>query len=162
MALDAAHGDGVDVDAPNDRRVVVCSLEGSRYDANAVEVASQLALVAEARLALVAVAPLPDPDARREPPPWTPEEARRALELTAGSLDGDLAVDCILELGHPMRRLIEFARASRALLLVVGAGEAAGRPPSLVGRGLAKSAPCPVVIVPESAGVPALVRASGG
>jgi nucleotide-binding universal stress UspA family protein len=161
MAPAASRSDGGGVNGAGERRgrVVVCSLEGSRYDANAVEVAFQLAHVAEARLALVAVAPIADADERRDRSPWTPEEARRALETAAASLDGDLGVDCVLEIGHPMRRLLEFARASDALLLVVGAGgEAAGRPPSIVARGLAKSAPCPVVVVPETAAVPALAR----
>lgn len=94
---------------------------------------------------------------RREPPAWLPEEARRALELAAESLDGDIDVDCILEFGNPMRRLIEFATGARALLLVVGVnGEAAERAPSIVARGVSRRAPCPVVIVPESAAVPAL------
>lgn len=136
-------------------RVVVCSLEGSRTDANTVEVARQLALVAQARLALVAVAPVQVPARGQEPTTWTPEEARAALELTAETIDGAVAVDCYLELGNPVRRLTELARDVRALLLVVGMSSA-DRAPSIIARGVARSAPCPVVIVPETAAVPAL------
>ena len=139
-------------------RVVVCNLEGARHDANAVEVARQLAVVARARLALVAVAAVQVPGAFDVPPTWTPEQARAALELTAATVDGAVDVDCYLEIGNPVRRLTEFARDTRALLLVVGTStDAADRPASLSARGVARSAPCPVVVVPESAAVPALV-----
>ena len=138
-------------------RVVVCNLEGSRIDANTVEVARQLALVAHARLALVAVAPIHVPGDGREPRLWTAEEARAALELTAETINGAVDVDCYLELGNPVRRLTELAKDVGALLLVVGVrSDAAGRPPSITARGVARSAPCPVVIVPETAAVPAL------
>lgn len=145
-------------EADESSRVVVCNLEGSRHDANAVEVARQLALVARARLALVAVAAVRVPGAFDVPPTWTPEEARAALELTAATVDGAVDVDCYLEIGNPVRRLTEFAKDTRALLLVVGtSSDAADRPASLSARGVARSAPCPVVVVAESAAVPALV-----
>lgn len=143
-----------------DARVVVCAVEGSSSDGNAAEVAAQLAVLAEARLALVAVAPLPLAGAReRDVPAWTMEEARRALELTASPLDHRVAVDLYLYSGNPVRRLVELAGRERALLLVVGTrGALTGRPPSIVAAGLSRRAPCPVVVVPEAAPVPALDR----
>jgi nucleotide-binding universal stress UspA family protein len=136
-------------------RVVVCSLEGALHDGNAVEVAGRLARLARARLALVAVVPLPAA-VRDTSPAWTAEEAIDALELTAAAVDAALAVDCHLELGNPARRLVEVAERERALLLVVGTSDDAHRPPSIVVRGIARSAPCPVVLVRETAPVPRL------
>lgn len=139
-------------------RVVVCAVEGSAVDGNAVEVATQLAVLAEARLALLAVAPVPPAGAREWGlPVWTLEDARTALELTAEALEGRIGVDCYLEAGNPGRRLIEFAARKRALLLVVGVpGPASGRPSSIVASGVARNAPCPVVVVPDGTAVPEL------
>jgi nucleotide-binding universal stress UspA family protein len=132
-------------------RVVVCGIDGSAADAATVEVAAQLAVLAQAELALIAVAPLPE---------WTLEEARRMLELTADGLRDRVAVEWHLDSGNPLRRLAEFAARKRALLLVVGTrAPATGRPPSLVASGLTRGAPCPVVVVPEAAPVPALADA---
>lgn len=58
-------------EADREGRVVVCAVDGSSADASAVEVATQLAVLAEARLALVVganapssgeAAPLPELD----------------------------------------------------------------------------------------------------
>lgn len=103
------------------QRVVVCALDGSSADASTVEVATQLAALAGARLALVAVAPVPTGDPREFAlPAWTLEVAMRALELTAATLDGRVGVDCYLDAGNPVRRLVEFAARTRVLLIVVG------------------------------------------
>lgn len=150
--------DARDMKAASNGRVVVCAIDGSTSDGNAVEVATQLAVLAGARLALVAVAPVPVAGAREWGlPTWTMEEARAALELTAERLDHRVDVDVYLDSGNPVRRFAELAERKRALLLVVGTrGTLTGRPPSIVANGLARSAPCPVVIVPEAAPVPAL------
>jgi nucleotide-binding universal stress UspA family protein len=93
-------------------------------------------------------------------PAWTLEEAMRALELTAAALDSRVGVDCYLDAGNPVRRLVEFAARTRALLLVVGANApSSGRPPSIVASGLSRAAPCPVVVVPEAAPLPELDNA---
>ena len=144
-------------------RVIVCAVDGSNADANAVEVAVQLAVLTGARLALVAVAPALAGDsadvARRR---WTLEEAVSALELTAKTLDDRVDVDCYVDAGNPVRRLGEFATLVRALLLVVGTtASAKGRPPSIVASGLGRTAPCPVVVVSESAPVPPIARLCG-
>jgi len=152
--------------AEDDRasRVVVCAVDGSIVDGNAVEVAAQLAVLSEARLALLAVAPVPLAGAREWGlPAWTLEEARRALELTAEALDGRVEVDCYLEAGNPVRRLIEFAARKRALLLVVGtSGLVSNRPASIVASGVSRSAPCPVVVVPEEIAPPDLASPPTG
>lgn len=81
----------------------------------------------------------------------------RALELTAATVDSRVGVDCYLDAGSPVRRLVEFAARTRALLVVVGThARASGRPPSIVAGGLTRAAPCPVVVVPEGAPVPEL------
>jgi nucleotide-binding universal stress UspA family protein len=144
-------------------RVVVCAVDGSNADANAVEVATQLAVLTGARLALIAVAPALTGDsaevARRK---WTLEEALSALELTAKTLDDRVEVDCYVDAGNPVRRVVELATLVRALLLVVGTSASAnGRPPSIVVGGLGRAAPCPVVVVSESAPVPPIVRLRG-
>jgi nucleotide-binding universal stress UspA family protein len=145
----------------NSGRVVVCGIEGSAADAATVEVAAQLARLAQAQLALVAVAPLPLSGAREYGvPEWTLEEARTTLELTAEALQGRVPVECHLDSGNPLRRLAEFAARKRALLLVVGTrAPATGRPQSIVASGLARGAPCPLVVVPEVAPVPELADA---
>lgn len=145
-------------EADREGRVVVCAVDGSTADASAVEVATQLAVLARARLALVAVAPVPMDDPRElAPPAWTLEEAMRALERTAATLDSRVGIDCYLDAGNPVRRLVEFAARTRALLLVVGANApSSGRPPSIVAGGVARAAPCPVVVVPEAAPLPEL------
>jgi nucleotide-binding universal stress UspA family protein len=145
-------------EADRDARVVVCAVDGSSADAGAVEVATQLAVLAGARLALVAIAPVPV-GARREfaLPAWTLEEAMRALELTSAALESRVGVDCYLDAGNPARRLVEFSARTRALLLVVGThARASGRPPSILASGLIRAAPCPVVVVPEVATLPKL------
>ena len=84
----------------------------------------------------------------------------RALELTAATLDGRVGVDCYLDAGNPVRRLVEFAARTRALLIVVGThARESGRPPSIVASGLTRAAPCPVVVVPEAAPLPELDKA---
>lgn len=146
MAADAAH----------EARLVACVVDGSSADASAVEVAVQLALVTGARLALIAVAPTRVDDtagvARRN---WTLEEALSALELTAKTLDERVGVDCYVDAGNPVRRLVRFATLMRPLLLVVGTNAPGpGRPASLLAGGLIRAAPCPVVVVPGKAQVP--------
>jgi nucleotide-binding universal stress UspA family protein len=139
-------------------RLVICAIDGSTSDGNAAEVATQLAVLAQARLALVAVAPVPA-GARESAvsTAWTMEEARRALEMTADALQHRVPVYVYLDSGNPVRRLVELAERKRALLLVVGTrGPLTGRPSSMVANGLARGAPCPVVVVPETAAVPAL------
>lgn len=141
-----------------DPRLVVCAVDGSKADATAVEVAAQLAVLADARLALIAVVPLPA-DGPREPhlQGWTLEEALTALELTARTLDSRVGVDCYVDAGNPIRKLVEFAAQRQALLLVVGTNvSGTGRPPSIVAGGLARAAPCPVVVVPETVPAPIL------
>jgi nucleotide-binding universal stress UspA family protein len=132
-------------------RVVVCAVEGASVDGNAVEVAAQLAVLSEARLALIAVAPVPPTGAHeRELPAWTPDDARRALAFTADALEHRVDVDCYLEAGNPVRRLVEFAARKRALMLVVGSrGPVPRSPSSIVASGVVRSAPCPVVVVPD-------------
>lgn len=89
-------------DADREARLIVCAVDGSNADANAVEVATQLALLADARLALIAVAPTGTGDtaeiALRK---WTLEEALSALELTAKTLDERVGVDCYVDVGNP-------------------------------------------------------------
>jgi nucleotide-binding universal stress UspA family protein len=145
-------------EADREARVIVCAIDGSSADASAVEVATQLAVLARARLALLAVAPVPIGDTRGFAlPAWALEEAMRALELTAAALESRVGVDCYLDPGNPVRRLVEFAARTRALLLVVGTqAQASGRPPSIVASGLTRAAPCPVVVVPETAPLPEL------
>lgn len=141
-----------------DSRVIVCAIDGSAVDENAVEIAAQLAVLSEARLALVAVAPIPPASAREWGlPTWTPGEAMRALELTTVGLLGRVDVDYYVEAGNPVRRLVEFAARKRALLLVLGTrGPASSRPASIVANGVSRNAPCPVVVVPAGTPVPEL------
>jgi nucleotide-binding universal stress UspA family protein len=145
-------------EADRDARVVVCALDGSMVDGSVVEVATQLAVLAEARLALLAVAPIPAIGASEWGfSAWTPEEAQRALELTAEALEHRVEVDCYLDSGNPVRALVELAAHRRALLLVVATrGPGSGRPTSMVASGVSRTAPCPVVIVPEGTHVPDL------
>jgi nucleotide-binding universal stress UspA family protein len=118
-------------------------------------------VLAGARLALVAVAPVPRGDTREFAlPAWTLEEAMSALALRAVALDSRVGVDCYLDAGNPVRRLVEFAARTRALLLVIGTiSPALGRPPSIVASGLIRAAPCPLVVVPEAAPLPELEHA---
>lgn len=148
----------VAADVAFDGRVVVCAVDGSTSDGNAAEVATQLAVLAGARVALVAVAPVPVASARAWGlPTWTMDEARAALELTADLIAHRVDVVVYLDSGNPVRRLVELAERKRALLLVVGThGAPEGGPASIVASGLARNAPCPVVVVPEAARVPAL------
>jgi nucleotide-binding universal stress UspA family protein len=140
-------------------RVVVCAIEGSAVDEKAVEVAAQLAVLSEARLALLAVAPVPPASAREWGlSTWTPAEAMRVLERTAVELLGRVDVDYYLEAGNPVRRLVEFAARKRALLLVVGTrSPAASGTASIVASGVSRNAPCPVVVVPDGTAAPELV-----
>lgn len=154
MATPAAGSDARDVKRRD--RVVVCGLAGSAVDTATIEVAVQLASLARARLALVAVAladARPRGDERRW---WTLGDARRALELTAEKLEARIGVDCVLELGNPTRRLVEVAATRHALLLVVAAGGGGGNPASIVPAGIARGAPCPVVVVPADIEPPEL------
>jgi nucleotide-binding universal stress UspA family protein len=138
-------------------RVVVCAIDGSASDGRAVDVATQLASLTKARLALVAIAPTPSSRNRDlDGPAWTLEEAKRALELNADVVDG-VEVELYVDSGNPVRRLLELAEQKRALLLVVGTpGPRTGRPPSIVASGLSRGARCPVVVVPETASTPSL------
>jgi nucleotide-binding universal stress UspA family protein len=133
-------------------RIVVCAVEGSAVDGAVVEVAAQLAVLTEARHSRC----LPLCHSRRTGAhAWglralTVPEARRALELTAGALESRVDVDCYLEAGNPIRRLVEFAVRRHTLLLVVGTHpQITGRPSSIVASRVSRSAPCPVVVVPE-------------
>jgi nucleotide-binding universal stress UspA family protein len=150
-------------EAARERRLVACAVDGSLADAGAVEVAVQLALVTGARLALIAVAPTEADDksgvARRN---WTLEEALSALELTAKTLDERVGVDCYVDAGNPVRRLVRFATLMQPLLLVVGTNASGpGRPASILAGGLIRAAPCPVVVVPGKAPVPPIAALHG-
>jgi nucleotide-binding universal stress UspA family protein len=88
---------------------------------------------------------------------WTVEEARRTLEFTADALEQRIDVDCYLDSGNPVRRLVELAARKHALLLVVGTpGGASDQPPSIIASGVSRSAPCPVVVVRHGSRVPHL------
>lgn len=136
-------------------RVVVCAVDCATVHRNAVEVSAGLALVLRAQLALVAVAPAASLDTLDVGlPGGTPNEARRVLELTAEALDHPFGVDCYLDSGNPVQRLAEFAARKRALLLVIGTHDRLSqRPASIVAGGLSRSAPCPLVVVPDGIAV---------
>lgn len=143
------------VDADTQARVILCAVDGSSADEPAIEVAAQLAELADARLALFAVAPVPIADAHDGAlPTWTLDEAMRALERKAVALEGRIEVDCYLDAGNPVRRLVEFSGRTRPLLLVVGTRSRTT--PSIVASGLMRAAPCPLVVVPEAAPGPEL------
>jgi nucleotide-binding universal stress UspA family protein len=154
MATEAGNGDP---------RLVVCAIDGSNADTNAVEVATQLAALTGARLALVAVAPTDTHDEREiAARAWTLEEALNSLRRNATKLDDRIEVDCYVDAGNPVRRLVEFAALTQPLLLVVGRNDSAtGRIPSIVAGGLVRAAPCPVVVVSDTAPVPLLARPEG-
>lgn len=142
---------GLRISRAENERVVVCAVDGSAADTNALEVASRLAVALRARLALLAVAPAPVLDTLdRGLPGWTPDDARAILELTTEALDHPFGVDSYLDSGNPVQSLVELAARKRALLLVVGTnGRLSPRPTSIVAGGIARSASCPVVVVPD-------------
>jgi len=82
----------------------------------------------------------------RRQPGRIPPFAVRSRQRHLGHLDGLLFA---LRLS-----LIEFAARKRALLLVVGThGRLSRRPTSIIAGGVSRSAPCPVVVVPDGVAV---------
>lgn len=165
-------------DAPEAERVIVCGVDGSPDAEEAARLAAQLAELAGARLALVAVVQVPVvhgaagvPWSRRQLRASTLEAGAALLQRMAEAVGTRVPIDCHLELGDPVRRLIAVAERTRALALVVGTrGLGALRAAVLgsVAAGVCRQASCPVVVVPRAAagrdllhGPSLLQRASG-
>jgi nucleotide-binding universal stress UspA family protein len=149
-----------------DARPVICATEDSEASRHAVRAATWLAGGLDAPLVLAHVFdPLGIGTFAREEMlrrRITDEDleqsarvaARRLLDDTAGAVTG-AELETKLEEGQPVPELRRLATERRATLLVAGAAARGGLDRILIGSvagRLAAVAPCPLVVVPRSAG----------
>ena len=142
-------------------RVVVCGVEGGESSREAARVAAELSEHLAARLVLVHVAPIPVVPGTAAVPGAAEDLRRLAAERARGLLTGLLAngrqearAERRVAFGLPAAELEAVARQEGADLIVVGSSGRSTLASALLGSvatSLARSAPCPVVVVGRQA-----------
>lgn len=139
-------------------RVIAVGFDGSRESRAALAEATEIARLAGATLRVITVSPPPPPNLGAvathagTPPPVA--DLQGILHDTAAELPAELRALPVHEKGDPVMKLIERA-AEGVDLLVLGSR---GRGPLLriflgsVSARVIREAPCPVMVVPRSAG----------
>lgn len=133
--------------------VYVAGYDGSPAAAAAVQFASKLAAAGDASLTVAAVAPYDPRPQRGNNPAYSAaveDEAKGLLARAAAASGRDDFETRMIAARSPAGGLHELAEETEAALIAVGATEH-GRLTSVPER-LLNGAPCPVVVVPESAG----------
>jgi nucleotide-binding universal stress UspA family protein len=126
---------------------VICGIDGSQSAEGALRVARAFAVTLGRRLVLVRVvepgSPLEEIDAIAE----------RFQRLTESEALADTEALWLVDVGHPVDRLVAAAVDEVASLIVLGLGSHGGRWPLLgsVSAEVSRRAPCPVVVVPPGA-----------
>jgi nucleotide-binding universal stress UspA family protein len=132
---------------------VVCAVDDSAGAGAAIRVASSISKHADWRLVLVHVSPgygLPAAEGS-----VSERQARAGGRQLLDRLVGDHQLSSVerrLEVGHPAELLPMIAAAENAVMIVVGSRERRGKLRSRLGRELAATAQCPVVVVPPVGG----------
>jgi len=138
-------------------RLVVCGVDGGESSHEAARVAAELSEHLAARLVLVHVAPIPAIPGTAAVPGAAEELRRLEAERARGLLTGLLAngrqearAERRVAFGLPAAELEAVARQEGADLIVVGSSGRGSLASALLGSvptSLARSAPCPVVVV---------------
>jgi nucleotide-binding universal stress UspA family protein len=138
-------------------RTVVCGVDGSETGREVIRVAAELSDCLDARLVLVHVAPIPAVPGTSVVPGAAEELMRADAERARGFLTGLLAdvpaerrAERRVAFGRPAAALEAVARDESADLIVLGGrgrGALAGALFGSVSADVARSAPCPVVVV---------------
>ena len=143
-------------------RTILVATDGSEGAQRALQVAIDLAKASGDRLVLVAVwhelradfgIPLYEliPSLIEVPRDWAAETlAADAAKASAAGLE----VETLRRYGHPAREICGVAREMRPRLIVIGStgwGPIDGTLFGSVSKGVVNHAPCPVLVVPESA-----------
>ena len=125
---------------------IICGLDDSASAKGAARVARALSGKLGLRLVFVRVVDPGSADAK------VSAIAERLERLTACTTDVDCGAGWLVDVGHPADRLVAAAADEEARLIVVGS---TGPRSSLLGSvsaEVSRRAPCPVVVVPPSAG----------
>ena len=114
---------------------IICGVDGTESAVRAVDVARELGARMGLRLVFVRVVPLGTVEEK------TAAIADRLEELSAGD-------DWLIEVGHPVDRLVATAADDRVRLIVVGSHGPRSSLLGSVSAELSRRASCPVVVVP--------------
>ena len=117
---------------------IICGVDGTESAARAVDVARELGARMGLRLVFVRVVPLGTVEEK------TAAIADRLEELSAGD-------DWLIEVGHPVDRLVAAAADDHVRLIVVGSHGPRSSLLGSVSAELSRRASCPVVVVPPGA-----------
>ncbi len=137
---------------------IICGLDGSESAEGAFRVAHALAVTLGRRIVLVRVvepgSPLEEIDAIAE----------RFQRLTESEALADIEALWLVDVGHPVDRLVAAAVDEVASFIVLGLGAHGARWPVFanVSAEVSRRAPCPVVVVPPGAEGVVVKGKSGG
>ena len=132
---------------------IVCAVDDSAGAHTALRVASTVSLRAGLRLVLVHVfVGFGFPAVEDSLSGLALADSRRLLSRLVGDLELS-SVERRVEVGSPAELLPAIADAENAVMIVVGARERRGKLFSRLGRELAETAHCPVLVVPPGHGM---------
>jgi len=124
---------------------IICGIDGSEAAKRAARVARGLCSKLGLRLVFVHVAQAGSSDEK------TGAMAERLHQLTESCTEVDCGALWLVDVGHPVDRLIAAAADEEASLIVVGAHEPHRSLSGSVSAEITRRAPCPVVVVPADA-----------
>jgi nucleotide-binding universal stress UspA family protein len=125
---------------------IICGMDGSKSARRVARVAGGLCSKLGLRLVFVHVAEAGSSDEK------TGAIAERLHQLAESCTEVDCGALWLVDVGHPVDRLIAAATDEKASLIVVGAPESRSSLLSSVSAEITRRAPCPVVVVPAGAG----------
>jgi nucleotide-binding universal stress UspA family protein len=125
---------------------IICGMDGSESARRAARVARRLGSALELRVVFVHVVEAGSPDEK------VGRVAKRLHRLAEGCTELDCGAAWVVEVGHPVDRLVAASEADEVRYVVLGSR--GPRAPLLgnVAAEVSRRASCPVVVVPPGAG----------
>jgi nucleotide-binding universal stress UspA family protein len=124
---------------------IICGLDGSESGKRAARVARGLSSKLGLRLVFVHVVETGSPNKKIS------AIAERLQNLTESCTEVDCGAAWLVDVGHPVDRLVAAAEDEEASFIVVGAQERRSSRLGSVSAEVSRRAPCPVVVVPPGA-----------
>jgi nucleotide-binding universal stress UspA family protein len=125
---------------------IICGMDGSESAKRAARVARRLCSALELRLVFVHVVEAGSPDEK------VSRIAKRLHHLAEGCTELDWGAAWVVEVGHPVDRLVAASEADEVSYMVVGSRGPRASLLGSVAAEVSRRAFCPVVVVPPGAG----------
>jgi nucleotide-binding universal stress UspA family protein len=125
---------------------IICGIDGSESAKRAARVARGLCSKLGLRLVFVHVVKAGSSDEK------TGAIAERLHQLAESCTEVDCGAAWLVEVGHPLDRLIAAAEDEEASFIVIGAQEPRSSLLGSITGEISRRAPCPVVVVPSGTG----------